>query len=275
MLNTLNTLADVLILGYTCIVTCVVYRVHGDGAWLRFSFLLLFVVCAMNLPAFNVYADVVALPFAGFVLVKAATVKDGDADMLADAAAAADALAGFVLAAAARDDDGDAGVVAAADADDGALADEDEDDGSDEDGGAPTLAGTWKLVRSENYPAYLEAIKVGKLLRGVIARAPTSQVISLRGDRVRIVTRGILKMDTTYVVGGPPIEVFVKGSAFLDSVERDGADLLLTKQRVDRTYAIHVRRALTDADTLTMTSAVRFALPAKDDVVLVQTYQRQ
>ena len=271
----LNTLADILIPAYTCIGTSVVYRVHGDGAWLRFSGFCLFAVCAMNLPALNVYADLVALPFAGFVLVKAATAKDGDADILADAAAAADALAGFVLAAAARDDDGDAGVVAAADADDGALADEGEDDGSDEDGGAPTLAGTWKLVRSENYPAYLEAIKVGKLLRGVIARAPTSQVISLRGDRVRIVTRGILKMDTTYVVGGPPIEVFVKGSAFLDSVERDGADLLLTKQRVDRTYAIHVRRALTDADTLTMTSAVRFALPAKDDVVLVQTYQRQ
>ena len=274
MLNVmLNALADVLIPGYMFIGTCVVYRIHSDGAWLRFSCLLLLAVCVMNLQTLSIYADLVALPFAGFVLVKAATAKDGDADILADAAAA-DALAGFVLAAAARDDDGDAGVSADA-ADDDALADEDEDDGSDEDGGAPTLAGTWKLVRSENYPAYLEAIKVGKLLRGVIARAPTSQVISLRGDRVRIVTRGILKMDTTYVVGGPPIEVFVKGSAFLDSVERDGADLLLTKQRVDRTYAIHVRRALTDADTLTMTSAVRFALPAKDDVVLVQTYQRQ
>lgn len=245
----LNTIVDVLIPGYAFIVTYVIYRVHGDGAWLRFSGLLLFVVCAMNLSTLNFYADLVALPFAGFILAKAATTKD--------------------------DDDGDAGVVAADAADDDALAEEDEDDRSDEDGGAPTLAGTWKLVRSENYPAYLEAIKVGKLLRGVIARAPTSQVISLRGDRVRIVTRGILKMDTTYVVGGPPIEVFVKGSAFLDSVERDGADLLLTKQRVDRTYAIHVRRALTDADTLTMTSAVRFALPAKDDVVLVQTYQRQ
>ena len=95
----LNALADVIIPGYMFIVTCVIYRVHGDGAWLRFSCSVFFVVCAMNLPALNVYADIVALPFAGFVLVKAATVKDGDAGILADAAAAADALAGFVLAA--------------------------------------------------------------------------------------------------------------------------------------------------------------------------------
>ena len=264
MLGLVNAAADLIVPLQTFVAFAAVAWVDGDGAWLRFSSLLLLTVCIQNLPALNAYADLTAMPL--LLLVGTAA-----------ALAPADAKVG------ARADPGDRRAPSPAPA---ADADEDGDGNGDGDGyassdgaaargDAPRLSGTWKLVESENYHAYLEAINVGKLLRGIIARAPTSQTIALRGDRVRIVTNGILKMDTTYAIGGAPIEVVVKGSVFLDSVRWDGDALILLKQRRDRTYAIHVQRALADADTLKMTSTVRFEDAAKPDVVLVQTLRRQ
>ena len=260
MLGLVNAAADLIVPLQTFVAFAAVAWVDGDGAWLRFSSLLLLTVCIQNLPALNAYADLTAMPL--LLLVGTAA-----------ALAPADAKVG------ARADPGDRRAPSpapAADADEDGDGDGDaSSDGAAARGDAPRLSGTWKLVESENYHAYLEAINVGKLLRGIIARAPTSQTIALRGDRVRIVTNGILKMDTTYAIGGAPIEVVVKGSVFLDSVRWDGDALLLLKQRRDRTYAIHVQRALADADTLMMTSTVRFEEAAKPDVVLVQTLRRQ
>jgi len=84
----------------------------------------------------------------------------------------------------------------------------------------------WRLASSENYDAYLAAIGVGRIGRALAKRAPTAQTLSFSfsGASVRIQTDGLLRMDARYEIGGPPVEVAVKGVAFSDRAFRIRAE---------------------------------------------------
>ena len=157
------------------------------------------VATGANLASLNAYADLAAAPLAAFALIAAAVARGR----------------GGGMAAARRrpppPPPSAAAVAVAAAAGPGTL---------------DAMGGAWRLASSENYDAYLAAIGVGRIGRALAKRAPTAQTLSFSfsGASVRIQTDGLLRMDARYEIGGPPVEVAVKGVAFSDRAFRIRAE---------------------------------------------------
>lgn len=89
------------------------------------------------------------------------------------------------------------------------------------------LTGAYRLISNENFEAFLAAQGVPWALRSAANRARPLHRISHgndvddendKDDNITIKIEGIIESQTTYTIGGPPVEGVVRGRRFLDRV---------------------------------------------------------
>jgi hypothetical protein len=80
------------------------------------------------------------------------------------------------------------------------------------------MTGAYRLVSNDNFEAFLAAQGVPWALRSAANRARPLHRITHVGDTVTIRIEGIIESETTYTVGGAPVEGLVRGRLFRDAV---------------------------------------------------------
>lgn len=156
----------------------------------------------------------------------------------------------------------------------------DEEDEEDEavelvpTGEKPDMTGVWKMKSCDNYDAYLEAVRIGPVMRGIIKRAPVWQMIKQNGDDVELLTKtSVMTMGQTYRIGGAPVVTRVRNDRFEDTVYWENDHLMLLKVNRKHKYEILVRRFM-KGSKLAVVQTVKFVNPDRKDVVLNQIFTR-
>jgi hypothetical protein len=141
------------------------------------------------------------------------------------------------------------------------------------------LTGLYKLTEIDNLEAFLEVQGVPGLLRRMASQARPLHRITHAGKHLTIRIEGVVRgmeSQTSYVIGGPPVETVVRGRVFTDRVEYDGDALAVKKRAVTENYFVEVRRRLSDdRRTIHMTSTATFPPEQnREPVVCRQTFER-
>ena len=150
-----------------------------------------------------------------------------------------------------------------------------DEQGHDDEGKAQPvdLTGAYRLVSNENFEGFLAAQGVPWALRSAANRARPVHRITHRGRVLTIKIEGIIESQTTYLIGGPPVETNVRGRIFEDVVNYlDGGrrGIIVRKKALTEEYDVTVQRELSeDGEVITMTSAATF----RDSRPLVQSKQ--
>ncbi|CAB9528170.1 expressed unknown protein [Seminavis robusta] len=134
------------------------------------------------------------------------------------------------------------------------------------------MTGKYKLVSVENFDKFLAIQGVPYFLRQAACKARPVHRITHRGNRVTIRIEGIIVTQTTYVIGGPPVEVSVRGRKFQDRMVylENGKGIQGIKEAVTENYNVFIDRELSeDRQKITLTSRAIF----KDDRETVESVQ--
>jgi len=110
------------------------------------------------------------------------------------------------------------------------------------------LTGSFKLVKNENFQGFLAAQGVSWALRQAADKAITVHHMTHNGNTLRIQVSGIITGDTTYIIGGPPVETKIRDRVFHDHVTYcdNGQGIKNTKVGQTDDYNIIVVRTLTE-----------------------------
>eukprot|EP00566_Odontella_aurita_P001179 CAMPEP_0113585382 /NCGR_PEP_ID=MMETSP0015_2-20120614/33667_1 /TAXON_ID=2838 /ORGANISM="Odontella" /LENGTH=241 /DNA_ID=CAMNT_0000490615 /DNA_START=72 /DNA_END=794 /DNA_ORIENTATION=- /assembly_acc=CAM_ASM_000160 len=80
------------------------------------------------------------------------------------------------------------------------------------------LTGSYKLVKNEGFDKFLGAQGVPWALRRAVDKAQPIHHITHTGNEIRIKITGIITSESTFQIGGPPVETQIRGRVFLDTV---------------------------------------------------------
>lgn len=146
------------------------------------------------------------------------------------------------------------------------------------DGSQPVdLTGTYKLLKNEGFDTFLAAQGVPWALRKAVDRAQPVHHVTHAGDDLRIKITGIITSESTFKIGGPPVQTEIRGRVFLDTVtylESSDGIRVHKDNRKDR-YKIVVTRQLTpDRTHMVMRSRATFDDEGKESVEAKQTFIR-
>mmetsp|Transcript_14055 Transcript_14055/g.20579 ORF Transcript_14055/g.20579 Transcript_14055/m.20579 type:complete len:238 (-) Transcript_14055:183-896(-) len=144
-----------------------------------------------------------------------------------------------------------------------------------QDGGATVnMTGRYQLVSNDNFDGLLEAQGVPWALRKAADRARPQHHMTHVGNSLTIQIRGIIESQTTYLVGGPPVETNIRGRIFEDRMVYIERGVRTVKTAITEDYNVEVVRQLSpDMQHITMTSKAIFN-DDRDDVVCVQQFDR-
>ena len=145
------------------------------------------------------------------------------------------------------------------------------------------LSGAYKLISNDGFEEFLAVQGVPWALRRAANQARPVHRITHRASQLTIKIEGIIESQTTYVIGGPPVETNVRGRIFEDSVayllpSPDGgqrlAGICVSKRAITEEYDVTVVRILSDdKQQITMTSTAFFR-DERESVKSVQLFQR-
>lgn len=150
------------------------------------------------------------------------------------------------------------------------------------------LTGSYKLVKNDNFDAFLAAQGVPWALRRAAASVfPIHHHITHTGDSltIRIEAGSGFSTQTVYRINGGPVETNVRGRIFQDEVryyyKQEGGDdkargIVTEKRAVTEGYVVTVTRCLSDdMSRIDMTSTASFPNePAKETIVSTQVFER-
>ena len=139
------------------------------------------------------------------------------------------------------------------------------------------LTGKFKLIRNENFGAFLAAQGVPWALRGAANAARPTHIITHQGNLITIAIQGPIQSATTYTIGGDPIPATIRGRRFEDSVSylKNNNGICTTKRACDDGYTVTVKRVLSDdKKEIRMTSIVDFDDESKETIESFQIFQR-
>jgi len=119
-----------------------------------------------------------------------------------------------------------------------------EDDEPPSEGGQPNFSGTWKVVKNENYAAYLDALRVRPLVKLAALRAPTWQIIEHAGADFAVTSKSVVTFRTRYVIDGPASTQTTAGHVTEDTLAWNGDALVLTKKCVSKGYVLTAERRM-------------------------------
>jgi hypothetical protein len=123
------------------------------------------------------------------------------------------------------------------------------------------LTGSYQLVENQNFEELLAVQGVPWALRCAANKLRPIHRFTHVGETLTIKIEGIIETKTSYEIGGPPVECFVRGRKFLDTMEYliGGDGVQTIKKAPEEGYSVTVcRRLSSDRKQLTMTSTVSF-----------------
>ena len=153
------------------------------------------------------------------------------------------------------------------------------------------LTGAYKLVSNQGFEEFLAVQGVPWALRRAANQARPTHRITHKGNQLTIKIEGIIESQTTYVIGGPPVETNVRGRIFEDSVEylkssspspdddddddnNNKRGILVSKRALTEDYDVTVQRELSeDGRRIFMTSTAYFR-DGRESVQSVQIFER-
>jgi hypothetical protein len=139
------------------------------------------------------------------------------------------------------------------------------------------LSGAYKLVRNDNFEGFLAVQGVPWALRRAANQARPVHRITHLGNQLTIKIEGIIESQTTYIIGGAPVETNVRGRIFEDVVrylEDNVTGIRVSKTALTEDYDVTVQRVLsTDLQEITASSRAVFR-DGRDPVECVQKFQR-
>ncbi|XP_060578718.1 sodium/calcium exchanger regulatory protein 1-like [Ruditapes philippinarum] len=129
---------------------------------------------------------------------------------------------------------------------------------------ADFATGTWQLVETENFDAYMKAVGVGLVMRKMAATIKPTQEITVENGRWKIKTISTLKTtEIDFVIGDVFEETTADGRKVQTVMSMDGQKLMATqKGDVDSTICREW-----SGDTMVMKLTAQ-------DVVCTRTYKR-
>lgn len=139
------------------------------------------------------------------------------------------------------------------------------------------MSGAYKLVSNDNFEGFLAVQGVPWALRRAANGVRPTHRITHVGRRLTIKIEGIIESQTTYLIGGPPVETDVRGRIFQDVVRylESGKGVIVTKKALSEDYDITVQRELSDCkQRITMTSTAFFR-DGRESVKCVQQFKRE
>jgi len=156
--------------------------------------------------------------------------------------------------------------------------DEEEDEGVPETTGTvvakkPSFAGTWKMQPFEQYAQYLEALRIGPIMRRALVRVPIHNVISQRGARLEVTLKTVMSVTSKYVIDGPATKSQIRTDKFHDTATWDGDVLVVTKHNLTKGVTITVRRELEHGGHQ-FTASTLVSSAQRPDASFVQTFVR-
>jgi hypothetical protein len=138
----------------------------------------------------------------------------------------------------------------------------DNDDLSQQQPVVVDLTGVYKLISNDGFEDFLAVQGVPWALRRAANQARPVHRITHNGNTLTIKIEGIIESQTTYTIGGQPVETNVRGRIFEDSVAylNDGrAGVLVSKRAITEEYDVTVQRILSkDKQQIHMTSTALF-----------------
>jgi hypothetical protein len=138
------------------------------------------------------------------------------------------------------------------------------------------LSGAYKLQSNDGFEEFLAVQGVPWALRRAANSARPTHRITHLGNILTIKIEGIIESQTTYVIGGPPVETNIRGRIFEDSVAylKDGEGIVVSKRPVTEDYDVTVQRELSqDKQQITMISTAFFR-DGRDPVKSLQIFKR-
>ena len=136
------------------------------------------------------------------------------------------------------------------------------------------LSGAYKLISNNGFEEFLAVQGVPYMLRKAANGARPVHRLTQQGSRLTIKIEGIIESQTTYIIGGPPVETNVRGRIFEDTVAFGENSIVVSKRAVTEDYDVTVvREPCHDGQQLTLTSTAFFK-DGKDPVKSVQLFQR-
>mmetsp|Transcript_23583 Transcript_23583/g.48961 ORF Transcript_23583/g.48961 Transcript_23583/m.48961 type:complete len:300 (-) Transcript_23583:143-1042(-) len=147
------------------------------------------------------------------------------------------------------------------------------------------ISGAYKLMENNGFESFLAVQGVPWALRRAANQARPLHRITHKGNQLTIKIEGIIESQTTYIIGGPPVETNVRGRIFEDSVRylesnnSDNNDAAITGICVSKTaltedYDVTVQRVLSpDQQEIIMTSRATFR-DGRESVECIQKFQR-
>lgn len=136
------------------------------------------------------------------------------------------------------------------------------------------LSGAYRLLSNTGFEEFLAVQGVPWALRRAANGARPIHRITQNGRQLTIRIEGIIESQTTYMIGGPPVETNVRGRIFEDSVEYYGRGIRVNKRALTENYDVTVVRQLSeDGKHITMTSTATFR-DEREPVQCVQLFER-
>ena len=139
------------------------------------------------------------------------------------------------------------------------------------------LSGAYKLVSNDNFDGFLAVQGVPWALRRAANQARPIHRLLHQGNRLTIKIEGLIESQTTYRIGGPPVETNVRGRIFQDVVRYlpdQQVGILVSKKALTEDYDVTVQRQFReDLQEITMTSQAVFR-DGRETVQCVQQFQR-
>ena len=139
--------------------------------------------------------------------------------------------------------------------------------------GKPHFGGTWKMQSCDNYAGYLEAVRIGPIMRKAMVRVPVSQIIVQRGDKVEITLKTIVAVKTLYHIDGPPTTSSIRNDKFQDEASWDGSDLIVVKKNITKNFTITARRQIKGEEMHVLTTVTTLN-GSRPDANFVQIFSR-
>lgn len=141
------------------------------------------------------------------------------------------------------------------------------------------FTGAYKLISNVGFEKFLEMQGIPWALRRAANQARPVHRITHQGARLTIRIEGIIESQTTYIIGGPPVETNVRGRIFQDVVtyvQKEGVTtgIICKKTAVTEDYDVTVQRELSpDKQEIHMISTVYFR-DGRDPIESRQVFQR-
>mmetsp|Transcript_4129 Transcript_4129/g.8529 ORF Transcript_4129/g.8529 Transcript_4129/m.8529 type:complete len:287 (+) Transcript_4129:53-913(+) len=140
------------------------------------------------------------------------------------------------------------------------------------------LSGAYKLMSNDGFENFLAVQGVPWALRRAANQARPTHRITHIGNQLTIKIEGIIESQTTYTIGGPPVETNVRGRIFEDQVRYLEGDTIrgicVSKTALTEDYDVTVQRVLSeDGQSIVMTSRAVFR-DDREPVECIQQFQR-